>query len=777
MADDLTHFRVSAGLKNIIGNELITDDFVAVFELVKNAYDAHASQVIVRFENLGKPKEASLTIEDNGKGMTREDLYKKWLFVAYSAKKHKTEDANLGQSDYRDLIGIDRPFAGAKGIGRFSCDRLGRFLTIYTRRDPNSNEFETLLVDWKNFESDDQRRFEDIDIEHGEVKEADVPGAVGRGTVLKITGMRSQWTYERLQDLRDELQKLITPEVPAEEKKRNNQTFQIIVEAPEFSEKDRRQTDPAERVNGPIQNFLFERLKIKTTELTCRFSKSGKTIETSLVDKGQLIYDIAEGNAEWPALANVSFHIFYLNRAAKIAFKRTVGVEPVKYGSVFLYKNGVRVQPYGREGDDGYQIDRRKQQGVRRYLGTRDLAGRIEIQTEAGEDRTLFKEASSRNDGLIESPERAQLFSYFKDVVLRRLENYVVDVMQWGNPPKGEDDEMAPQPKEARNEILELIKRLTDSTGIVRFDADPNLLSIVNERQADSAQAILDNFERIAASQPDSNLANEARRLKREMNAVLKARAEAADEAYSQRRLRILGEKQLETERQKSKILRGLVTPPEEQRAVLQHWVGIVAGKISSVALGLITKLQKGDVDPPIIDKTIQGLASIQFESQKLLTLTELVVDSGFRLQKQKTTNDLNRFVFECLDHESRTGKVKIEIAWRPEDTFLCAFKPVEIAMMVDNLVDNAAKAGARRMRWALEGGTKFLTVKVANDGRPLAEHMKPLLFEIGATSTHGYGLGLFTCRQIAREMGGEMRFIGNDPKLGGAAFEIAFGK
>ena len=52
MADDLTHFSVSAGLKNIIGNELITDDFVAVFELVKNSFDAHARKVIVRFENL-----------------------------------------------------------------------------------------------------------------------------------------------------------------------------------------------------------------------------------------------------------------------------------------------------------------------------------------------------------------------------------------------------------------------------------------------------------------------------------------------------------------------------------------------------------------------------------------------------------------------------------------------------------------------------------------------------------------------------------------------------
>ena len=779
MAEDLTHFRVSAGLKNIIGNELITDDFVAVFELVKNAYDAHATKVVVRFDNLAKPSDAKLTIIDDGKGMTREDLYEKWLFVAYSAKKHAVEDEGLRKRDYRDLIGVDRPFAGAKGIGRFSCDRLGRYLNIYTRREAGSDSFETLMVDWREFEGDDQRRFEEIDIEHGQTPEAQVPHSIRRGTVLEITGLRSVWTYERLLKLREELQKLITPEGPGTHSSENNASFAIIIEAPEFSERDGKVADPARRVTGRVQNFLFERLSIKTTQLTCHFTESGKTIETQLLDRGHLIYKIIEANTEAPDLRNITFHIFYLNRSAKIAFKKTVGVEPVKYGSVFLYKNGVRVQPYGREGDDGFGIDRRKQQGVRRYLGTRDLAGRIEIRAESSQDNAnLFKEASSRNDGLIESSEKAQLFGYFREVVLRRLESYVVDVIQWGNPSKGEDDTTAPQPSEARNEILELVKRLTDSAEIIRFEADPHLLTIVNERQADSAQAILDNFERIAVSHPDDTLANEARRLKREMNAVLHDRAEAAGEARSQRKLRILTEKQLEAERERNKILRGLVTPPEEQRAVLQHWVGIVAGKISTLSLGLITKLQKDEADAELVTRTIQGLATIRFESEKLLTLTGLVVDTGFKMQKQKVTGDLNRFFFECLDHAAQATKLKIETAWRPEDVFTTSFKPVEVAMVVDNIVDNAMKAGAKKVRWQLDAADdRQLRVRVANDGRPLADHMRKLLFEIGATSTHGHGLGLFTCRRIARETGGEMTFVGNDPQLGGAAFAITFGK
>jgi len=64
-------FRISSALKNIIGRELITDDFIAVFELVKNSFDAHATMVTITFE------EDRIIIKDNGKGMTYDDLIKK----------------------------------------------------------------------------------------------------------------------------------------------------------------------------------------------------------------------------------------------------------------------------------------------------------------------------------------------------------------------------------------------------------------------------------------------------------------------------------------------------------------------------------------------------------------------------------------------------------------------------------------------------------------------------------------------------------------------------
>lgn len=78
---DELKFKVSSGLKNILGRDLITSDNIAILELVKNSYDAHATKVDITF------KADSITIADNGKGMSLSDIQQKWLFVGYSAKK------------------------------------------------------------------------------------------------------------------------------------------------------------------------------------------------------------------------------------------------------------------------------------------------------------------------------------------------------------------------------------------------------------------------------------------------------------------------------------------------------------------------------------------------------------------------------------------------------------------------------------------------------------------------------------------------------------------
>ena len=126
-------FKVSSALKDLVGKDLITNDNVAIFELVKNSYDAYATKVEIKFSD------NEIVIADNGKGMSFDDLKNKWLFLGYSAKKDGTEDADndVKQKSYRDKI--KRHYAGAKGIGRFSCDRLGKRLSLTTKSEDSLN--------------------------------------------------------------------------------------------------------------------------------------------------------------------------------------------------------------------------------------------------------------------------------------------------------------------------------------------------------------------------------------------------------------------------------------------------------------------------------------------------------------------------------------------------------------------------------------------------------------------------------------------------------------
>src|SRR5579864_4361216 len=139
------HFKTNTLLKNLIGKDLINDDNIAVVELVKNAYDAGSESVLIKFERLfsADTKEPSrLIILDKGSGMDSGDIRDKWLNIAYSEKKSLPREHGAF-------------LAGNKGIGRFSCDRLGENLDLLTRK--KGKKLNRLRIDWPSFEKEGKK--------------------------------------------------------------------------------------------------------------------------------------------------------------------------------------------------------------------------------------------------------------------------------------------------------------------------------------------------------------------------------------------------------------------------------------------------------------------------------------------------------------------------------------------------------------------------------------------------------------------------------------------
>lgn len=412
-------FKISSALKDLVGKDLITSDNVAIFELVKNSYDAYANHVVITFSK------NKITIADNGKGMSLSDLKDKWLFLGFSAKKDGTEDeVNDKQKSYRDKI--RRFYAGAKGIGRFSCDRLGRLLTI-TTKTRDSLLAEQILVDWANFEVDQKIEFDNVDVEHRTLNVGNVfPNQESHGTIIEIEELHDEetpWTRKHILELKCSLQKLINPYSET-----NDFVIEIICERERKMDFQKLQDGVGfdrDIVNGPLKNSITEILKLKTTQIDVKISDG--FVYTTLTDRGVDIYRIREHNIHFPLIKNATVSLSFLNRAAKYNFTRLMGIDSINFGSVFLFRNGFRILPFGETGDDSWGIDFRAQQGRARYLGSRDLMGRVDVTVE---DVNELKEASSRDSGLIDTPMSRQVKDLYK-LCHKRLERYVVGVL-WG---------------------------------------------------------------------------------------------------------------------------------------------------------------------------------------------------------------------------------------------------------------------------------------------------------------------------------------------------------
>ncbi|MFA5205949.1 MAG: ATP-binding protein, partial [Lentisphaeria bacterium] len=648
------NFRVSSGLKTIIGKELITNDFIAVFELVKNSFDAHAKRVNITFHGLttDTPK---LVIADNGKGMDHDDLLNKWLFVAYSAKKDGTED-------YRDKIKSSRIHAGAKGIGRFSCDRLGSQLTIYTRRCGVAVGVQRLQVDWSQFERDLKEEFISIPVTYTEVESC--PYDLQTGTVLEIEGLRDAWDRAKLLDLKHSLERLINPN-----QDNDPDGFSIYLNAPDetLADKEAPSDEPWNRVNGKIDNFIFENLGCRTTQITTRINAEGTQIHTRLEDRGTLIYDLVERNditIGKTRLADISVRLFFLNHPAKLHFAHTMGVTTRDYGSVFLYKNGFRVHPFGDVRDDRLGIDRRKQQGTMRYLGTRDLSGRIEIHG----DNPAFQETSSRDGGLVQDNAFVALRNFFFDYTLKRLERFVIDVAHFGG---GED--LLGQGKrlsadEIKERVLEIVAKLTSAQNVIAVDYDTKFFDIMQSRSTESLGALLRNFKRMAAESNNDTLLKEAKKAEKRYKAIKaakdeaeserdaaeadarKAQAEAkaaAEEAERARRDAEDAQKETRQRATQNIFLKSIVSRDMEHVLHLHHHITISAHTIEQCALNVARKINN---DKPLSkDYLLIFINRIIRQVKTISTITRFATKAQFNVEAVTATEDLVAFIQEYI--------------------------------------------------------------------------------------------------------------------------------
>jgi signal transduction histidine kinase len=193
-------FRPRARIIQTIGRDLISNEFIAIQELIKNAYDADATKVTLTFEEPLQRGQGAVIVEDNGTGMTLSVLRDSWMEPATVTKVTKT------------VTPRGRRVTGEKGIGRFAAARVARSLYVQTRPE-NSNEEVHVVFDWGAFE--DQSRYLDEISCLWQVYHR--PASFGSGTLLRLEGLNDEWAEDDERDLhsfsqlRAELSRLVAP--------------------------------------------------------------------------------------------------------------------------------------------------------------------------------------------------------------------------------------------------------------------------------------------------------------------------------------------------------------------------------------------------------------------------------------------------------------------------------------------------------------------------------------------------------------------------------------
>jgi signal transduction histidine kinase len=760
------HFDVSTGLKRVLGRELITDDEVAILEMVKNSFDAEADRVAIWFG----PE--SIVIADNGNGMSFDDLHDKWLFVAYSAKRPENSP-----KDYRDRATERGHFAGSKGVGRFSSDRLGEELVLQTRpADTKAKTVHRLLVDWSQFERDDTQHFEKIPVNYSATTGFELPDGLRKfgtnlayGTVIEIRKLRRPWDRDRLIALKSSLAKLINPFGEEVDK------FSISIVAPAEAEQDNatkatadeagEEVIPGELVNGRVGNFIFSTLKEKTTFIQVEIADG--LIRTALHDRGELIYKVQEENT-YSHLNRSGFRceIYYLNQSAKLTFARRIGVLSVRFGSVFLFRNGFRVYPIGEENDDWFGFDRRKQQGFKRFLGTRDIIGRVDV---TGVDEA-FQEASSRNQGLIENEAVAELRKAVMDHCLKRLEKYVVPVTWVDKADATTEDISRLLTDPGRARVTAAVANLVDNDDIKLLDYSKRLVGLINERSSEFERSLV-SLRAIAEKTGNKTFLAQLDQAEKRFEGLRKSEAEAREIADRERAAAAAATKraeaaetmagearaEAETERRRSHFLESVLTLDAATIINLHHQVTIYAVDIAQQIENLLSGTE-GQKSVPR-ETMLKAIEQMAFLNRKVLAVTRFATKANFQLDSEKITADLPSFIVDYIEQVARgAGSARLHMEVESNHPGLeMRFNPIDASIIVDNLVSNARRARATRIAFELLPYEKSgLSMRVSDNGAGIAKGVdKKRIFEMGYTTTHGSGLGLYHVRQVLGEMGG----------------------
>lgn len=402
--------RPRARLISLIGNELISDEPVALVELVKNSYDADATRIEVVFEGNTPERPDSIIVKDDGLGMDLDTVLNCW-FEPGTISKRKKERSPGG-----------RLFLGAKGIGRFAAARLAESLFLESKaKDTNTSIF--VALNWGSF--GDESYLDEIEVDY-EIRSA---RDMQTGTILTLDSLRKEdWDETDYEKLHARLARLISPFQEID-----NFSIHLDIPAyPQFSGK----VEPPELILQP--KYILDGKLDKSGCFTGAIKVDGKTRKKISNKK------VGPKNIN-PACGPFDVEIRAWDRDRQgldpLAERLSLGISQIRktlnnFSGVSIYRDGFRIHPYGEQGNDWLNLDNRSRQNPAKNLANNQIIAAIRISRK---DNPGLEDRSTR-EGMVLNNAHKSLEDWFKNVIsLLEEERYRVR-----RPPKKEDVRVEP---------------------------------------------------------------------------------------------------------------------------------------------------------------------------------------------------------------------------------------------------------------------------------------------------------------------------------------------
>lgn len=404
--DDLT-FSVKPRLLTLLGDQLIRDANLAVFELVKNAYDADATECSVALEYPDNAARARIVVEDNGSGMDEETLRNVWMVIATDFR-YVQRGKNLRSKKF------NRYPLGEKGLGRLSIHKLGRVIKLVTRAS-NGTEL-VMQFDWDRIEAASNLETAFIKLERRKPETF-----VGRrhGTRIEVTRLRETWTRGEVRRLHRAVNSLCSPF-------RGPVDFGVSL-AIRGREEWLEGMFTAEDANSAAVYHVKGTFEGTAASFNYTFSPPSaysKLINGRKAKVGDLKLEKRENRKTVPIdlsrhkIGKVEFEFRIFDRDPAVLRAVTGDIKGLKdyldeNGGIRIYRDGIRVYDFGEPGNDWLNLDIRRVNTPTARTSNNQILGALRLDATHSGD---LREKTNR-EGFIENA----AFADYRDAVISVL--------------------------------------------------------------------------------------------------------------------------------------------------------------------------------------------------------------------------------------------------------------------------------------------------------------------------------------------------------------------